>query len=142
MRPMSLRAIILDRFSLSSGSSDPGNDRVVVGANAIAVLDGSTERTDDGVAHGGVLADEVADCVMRLGPSTTVNEFLRLATERVAQKKAAAGVELPAGACVTIAVIHLGRSEIWRIGDPHLLVDGMPHPRPPITSPEAVLAQA
>jgi hypothetical protein len=142
MSSMKSRVTTIERSSVPADPAGSGSDRVVIGANAIAVLDGSTERTDDGTVHGSTLADIVADCVRTLDGDTPVGEFLRVATQAVAVQKSAAGVDPAVGACVTAAIVHVGRSELWRIGDPHILVDGVPRPRPPITSPEVALARA
>ena len=103
-------------------------DRVVITPWLVGVVDGSTQKPWEEPGYSGAdLAGDVVAGLQELDPALTMAEAVRRLTERV--RRPAAGSPPGAGPCATFAVLNRRRREVWRLGDPWVLLDGTGLPR-------------
>jgi hypothetical protein len=124
---------VIEQFS--QGKRPPGSeDRVVVGAHHVVVIDGASDPTGltlGGLSGGEWVAQRVADALDSLAPDATAAAAVRLATAavreelgRVAPERLAPAARRPF--CHLVAYAR-DRREIWRLGDGHFRVGDTVH---------------
>ena len=103
-------------------------DRVVITPWLVGVVDGSTQKPWEEPGYSGAdLAGDVVAGLQELDPALTMAEAVRRLTERV--RPSVAGSPRGTGPCATFAVLNSRRREVWRLGDPWVLLDGTALPR-------------
>ncbi|MEA5364928.1 hypothetical protein VA596_35715 [Amycolatopsis sp., V23-08] len=128
--------MILESSVVPRAGDDPCADRLVLGEHVLGVADGATKKPWDAGPDGATLAEAVAGHLAATAAGCPAREAVDSATALVRELLGDAGV----GSAVSFCVLHLGRREIWRVGEGRVLLDGKPvSPRP---SGERAVAEA
>lgn len=130
---------VREAHTLARSPHFPNLDRIYVSGSIAAVVDGATPKTTQASAGTEPFLDIVMGCLDALTctPSSAV-EFLAdlWSKSRSLIDDAAPASAMPSA---TIAVIAAARGEVWRIGDPWVVIDG--EPLAPRAEREAVVAR-
>lgn len=108
------------------GEMGVGYDRLYVGSSLAAVIDGATPKADPGSSEWDL--EELLSCIVTSlqeveSEMGSLHDFVSI----LCRQGQASGVtqyarsELPAA---TIGVVNADRREVWRIGDPWVVIDG------------------
>ncbi len=124
-------------------ASRPCADFLVLGRWAAGVVDGSSPKPGvPSVGVGGeVVARTVAAELESLPEDVTVEEVVTLVSQAVARLGDNGDLDFGARACATFAVLHAPSRQIWRVGDPTVLVSGKVVPQRPRKG-ELIVARA
>ncbi|WP_328442556.1 hypothetical protein [Amycolatopsis sp. NBC_00438] len=128
--------MILETSVVPRDSAEPCADRLVLGEHVLGVADGATKKPWDTGPDGAELAEAVAGHLAATAAGCPAREAVDGATALVRRLLGDAGV----GSAVSFCVLHLGRREIWRVGEGRVLLDGLPVP--PRPSGERIVAEA
>jgi hypothetical protein len=107
-------------------ASESCADFLVLGPWAAGVVDGSSPKPGvSGRGVGGqVVARTVADELESLPEDVSVEEAVTLVSEAVARLGGNGTPDFGARACATFAVLHAPSRQVWRVGDPTVLISG------------------
>ncbi len=127
---------------LVGATSESCADVLILSAIVAGVADGATGKPWDppGGPTGRQIAETVARVLTETGPEATAESATAAATAEVARLFVAIGLEPGSGSAATFAVVHVPRRQVWRVGDPAVLVDGRRVPNRPTA--EQVVANA
>jgi hypothetical protein len=111
------------------GGATSGDDRLVVTRDYVAVIDGSSRkpgdrRTGPRMESGSDIATTLERVIRHLPQSASADQTVDLLTE--ATRQATRG-RIEADACATVAILSARRREVWRVGDPWVMIDGAVH---------------
>jgi glycerophosphoryl diester phosphodiesterase len=127
---------VVESFTRARAQDEPSADRLVIGDGVVAVIDGSTAKPWEAPGVTGAdVADVVAAEVGAIGSSAAAFVDSVTAALREFLVDAAPG----ARPCATVAVLVVARREVWRIGDPWLVIEGLA--RPPHRDLEGAVAR-
>lgn len=115
------------------GDPDRGDDRILVGDDIVAVIDGVSRRPGD-TFDGAVAADIVAE-VLASSSGATLGDVVSTITRRIAD--ISCGSVAPGA---VFAAVVASRREVWRVGDPNVRIDGVTFGG--ATAPDAVSTTA
>jgi hypothetical protein len=122
-------------------ASRPCADFLVLGRWAAGVVDGSSPKPGVPSPGGEVVARTVAAELESLTEDVTVEEVVSLVSQAVARLRDNGNLDFGARACATFAVLHAPSRQVWRVGDPAVLVSGKSVPQRPRTG-ELIVARA
>lgn len=122
-------------------SPETCEDGIVVTANHVAVIDGSTSKARQqmrqGMRNGRLAMLTISDVVRRLSLEATLSDFCREATSRIHDLYAACGLtdirltqHPEERATASVALYSLYHEEIWLIGDCQCIAEGNYHDNP------------
>lgn len=124
-------------------ASEPCADFLALGLWAAGVVDGSSPKP--GVPSSGVGGDVVARAVAAelesLPQDVTAEEVVTLVSQAVARLGGKGALDSGTRACATFAVLHAPSRQVWRVGDPTVLVNGKIVPQRPRIG-ELIVARA
>jgi hypothetical protein len=124
-------------------ASEPCADFLVLGPWAVGVVDGSSPKP--GVSSRGVGGEVVARTVAAelesLCEDVTLEEVVTLVSQAAARLGDNGALDFGARACATFAVLHAPSRQVWRVGDPTVLVGGKIVPQRPRKG-ELIVARA
>lgn len=110
-------------------SDSKKEDRLVVTDDFAAVIDGATSSGPIGGRPGGIVAAEAVERAVReLAADATVRDFVDRATAAIATAIGDWPDETIMRPSAVAAVWSRARSEVWRVGDCHVRIDGRDHP--------------
>ncbi len=141
-----VEAVLTETESFTMGKSgDPlgGEDRYVVAEHFIGVLDGVTSRgraVEEGLKlNGGTAgrfaATHLAAAIGELHPDVTAVDAVAQLSSGLSRAMQEQGLSDPEAwgwpAAASTAIYSAARSEVWRIGDAHVAINGVPLPGNP-----------
>lgn len=116
---------LVEQRLLAWRADSVGGDRLVVADNIIGVVDSSTPKPwDPPEPSVETIADAVACVLGEVTPRDDLATTVGRLTDAIADLKRDAGILPHQGGCATFAVVQGPRRELWRCGDPTMLVDG------------------
>jgi hypothetical protein len=123
------RFCLVESFSETpKGDPSRNEDRLVLSANFVAVIDGASCSGLFGDVPGGIVAaDSVVETLRTLSPEADVDAFVKAATERLAKRLGHIAAQQPRPSAAAV-VYSDARREIWRIGDCHFRIDETDYP--------------
>ncbi len=125
---------ILEQFVEAKTDGRVCEDMIVVTDDFAAVIDGASDATGaqfSGKSGGRFAAEVVAGAISALQPSADARTFADALAEAAAAAVTAAAGDLGADVRWPVAVLACAsaqRREVWRIGDGHVVIDGVAYP--------------
>lgn len=118
--------MVLESRVVGATTDEECADVLVVGPGVAGVVDGATPKPWDppGSPSGRELAIALAAYLTELDRRATAHMVVQSATSLIAHLLGKAGVSPGHGSAASFAVVHLGRREVWRVGEAHVLIDG------------------
>ncbi len=99
----------------------------MVTPSLVAVVDGSTAKPwDDDRVSGADLAVIVAQTLTTIRDADSIGDFIQRVNSAIGERLSP---DTPSERrpCATMAAVCLSRGEVWRVGDPWIMLDGLVH---------------
>jgi hypothetical protein len=106
-------------------------DRLYVGPDYLAVIDGVTDkhglRARDGRTGGVLAADTVVEALREMPAGASMPELFGRITESLQRAWSANDLDQPPLAGAALALYSRSAREVWRVGSPHVVINGSAH---------------
>ncbi len=106
----------------------PSADRLLLSPTVVAVVDGATAKpwhSSSVGLDGGAVAQALVDTLASLDPQLNLETGVKEMSAVVS--RGASVADASALTCATFAAVNLERREVWRVGDPWVMIDGELH---------------